>query len=92
MRYEITALFGRPVDGRIQRCCSERDLESSYGETPGSAALMFLHRLTDEEREATTRVLVCAPDVDQRVPYPIYRGPVIEFVRVGGRLELVEEE
>lgn len=90
MRYTVTAFFNRPINGQVSREAQNTEAERVFSDRgPESAARKWLHRLSPEEREATVRVIVSAPVTDGYRPYPIYKGPVVEFERVNGRLSLV---
>jgi hypothetical protein len=90
MRYEVAALFNRPVNGLYQRSTTDWRQEAVYTGDPENAARRWLWRLTPDERAATVRLIVF-PTVDAAYrPYPVYRGPSIEFLRVNGQLEPLE--
>jgi hypothetical protein len=91
MMYEVTALFDHAVAGQMSRAASETPDGCTYGPTPESAARKLLWRLSAEEREATSRLIVSAVPKAGYRPYPIYSGPELLFVRVGARLDQVIE-
>jgi hypothetical protein len=73
MRYQVTALFDRPIFGAISRAAADTDAERVYAEKgPESAARRWLHMLSPAEREATVRLIVSSPMTDGYRPYPIY--------------------
>jgi hypothetical protein len=86
MRYEVAALFDRPVMGIYQRSTTDWRQDAVYTETPESAARRWLWRLAPEERAATVRLVVFGSSDPRHRPYPVYRGPSIEFHRANGRL------
>jgi len=89
MRYQVAAVFGRPVAGEIARAAADTEAERVYADTPESAARKWLWKLSAEERAATERLVISAPAVGYKA-YEVYRGPSIEFIRVGGRLEALD--
>jgi hypothetical protein len=90
MRYQITALFDQPVFGQVSRATLDVDAERIYSDRgPESAARKWLHMLSPAERAATVRLIVSAPVTDGYRPYPVYKGPAIEFERLNGRLSEV---
>jgi len=90
MRYDVTALFDRPVFGAVSRATRDIEAERIFAETgPESAARQWLWRLSPAERAATVRLIVSAPVTDGHRPYPIYKGPAVEFERLNGRLSEV---
>jgi|HubBroStandDraft_3_1064219.scaffolds.fasta_scaffold389133_1 hypothetical protein len=90
MRYDVTALFDKPVFGQISRATLDNAAEHVFSDrSPESAARKWLHMLSPAEREATVRLIVSAPVTDGYRPYPIYKGPDIEFERLNGRLSRV---
>lgn len=87
MRYQVTALFDRPVNGATERATADTEAERVYADKgPESAARRWLWRLSRPEREATVRLIVSAPVTDGYRPFPIYKGETIEFERLNGRL------
>jgi hypothetical protein len=88
-RYDVTALFDRPVNGRVSVCSADREYENVFAESPESAARKWLHSLPPEEKAATVRLLITAPVVEKHIIHDVYKGPVIEYMRLGGRLDVV---
>lgn len=88
MRYLVTALFDRPIFGEVSRAAADTEAERVFVDKgPESAARLWLWRLSPAEREATVRLIVSAPVTDGYRPYPVYKGPAVEFDRLNGRLE-----
>jgi hypothetical protein len=90
MRYQVAALFDRPVFGEVSRTTADTDAERVFVDKgPESAARQWLWRLSPAEREATVRLIVSAPVLDRYVVYKSYEGPDVEFERLNGRLSKV---
>ncbi len=87
MLYDVTALFGEPVNGHMSRSASETDERMVSAESMEAAARKWLWKLSEAEREATLGLIVGPVTDGRHRPYPVYRGESVEFIRVGGRLE-----
>jgi hypothetical protein len=90
MRFQVIALFDRPVFGEVSRTTADTEAERIFADKgPESAARLWLWRLSPAERAATIRLIVSAPVLDRYVVYEVYGGPVVEFERLNGWLSEV---
>lgn len=87
MRYQVTALFDRPVHGLVSRSSEESRYFAFSDRGAESAARKWLWKISPAERAATVRLIVSAPLLSEYRPYPIYTGETVEFERLNGRLE-----
>ncbi|HEX4199121.1 MAG TPA: hypothetical protein VHZ26_16920 [Caulobacteraceae bacterium] len=91
MLYAVTAIFGRPIDGRASRTAETLDELIFAAQGPESAARKWLWRFTPEERSAVVKVVVFAPENANWRPDGLYQGAPIEFERREGRLQRLGE-